>query len=194
MTPGRSSTRFCFAPSSTLSVVSGTTTVCPCEKGAGCETPKSVLTVMLRLPWAMAIGMMCTSLPMITVPVRSFRMTRAAVSGITSTCSMAVAVATASASEAAPRSTATVPASSGRAAARPSASFTAVATRPAVVKSGWWSARVSTPSAPSVTGTSRSTSAPPARKAAVGWLFCAEAPAACVENPPPSETGPWATA
>src|SRR5204862_459989 len=39
LTPGRRRTRFCFAPSSILSVVSGITTVCPCENGAGCETP-----------------------------------------------------------------------------------------------------------------------------------------------------------
>ena len=111
---------------------------------------------------------------MMTVPVRSFRTTRATMSGVTSTPSTRVATATASAFVVPSSSTATVPASSGRAADRPSAALIAALARLAVVKSGRCSATMRTPRSPSATGTSRSTSAPSEMIATVGWLFVAE--------------------
>src|SRR5439155_16589268 len=72
--PRLSVTKLLFC-SSAVTFCSGTTTVCPCEKPCGCEIAYFVSTEMLRLPCAMETCAIETSLPIITVPVRSFTTT-----------------------------------------------------------------------------------------------------------------------
>ncbi len=58
--------------------VRGSTAVCPCDRGAGCEATGVSLTLIVRPPCAIATGLIRTSALMTTVPDASLMTMRAA--------------------------------------------------------------------------------------------------------------------